>query len=347
VPTPFTSLEDSLARFSEAGFTSSETIGLVACGHSLGSVHATNFPDIVGTSPITPTNLQGGVSFDSTPAALDSTGMNEYLTGTGKAGGPLVTTSNISARSDLRLFSSDGNVTIRNLAQNTGQICSSLFEQMLDTVPSTVSLSDPITPMPWKVVDFQMHCSPGGSVSIEGLIRALWTDTAPPNQISYNVISSSGNTSTHLSDAASGSGSGLFGSTTYYHFLIGTSSPGTTSISLENYTYPINDEIFILASESTVSTNPNTIEIKAAVLTSSIAGGTMVGTLYVPEAQEGSKSPKITIVNVPMSFLSTNGAYTLYDGKVSVSNVTGVIAKVAVGNNGSKTVKTNLFAGGV
>ncbi len=29
VPTPFTSLEDSLARFSEAGFNNTQTIGLV------------------------------------------------------------------------------------------------------------------------------------------------------------------------------------------------------------------------------------------------------------------------------------------------------------------------------
>ncbi|CZR56980.1 related to beta-1,3 exoglucanase precursor [Phialocephala subalpina] len=359
VPTPFTAIEPTLAQFAQAGMSQSDTIGLVydlsfflspnadfasACGHSLGRVHAVNFPDIVGDSPITSTNLDGGVSFDSTPAALDPTGMNEYLTGTGKAGGPLVTSSNVSARSDFRLFNSDSNATITTLAANTGQICSGLFEKMLNTVPSTVSLSDPITAMPWKVVDFNMHISSGGSVRIEGLIRALWTDTAPPNQISYTLVSSSGNGSTHLSDAASGTGSGLFGSTTYYHFVIATDSPGTTGMTFEGFTYNFSDEIFILPSQSTVKSGANTIEIKAAVLTSTLNGGTMTGTLYVPETQEGTLAKKINIVTVPMTVLSTNGDYTLFDGLASVSGVSSVIAKVAVGDTGSKTVKTTLFA---
>ncbi|KUJ21869.1 heme peroxidase [Mollisia scopiformis] len=348
VPTPFTPIGPTLAQFAQAGFAANETIALVACGHSLGRVHAVNFPEIVGESPITSTNLDGGVTFDSTPTVLDPSGMNEYLTGTGSGGGPLVTTSNVSARSDFRLFSSDNNVTITNLAQNTGRICSGLFEKMLNTVPSTVTLSDPITPMPWKIVDFIMHCSPGGSVRIEGFIRALWTTTPPPNKITYNTVTSSGNVSRqHASDAASGSGSGLFGSTTYYHFVIGTDSPGTTSMNFQGYSYPIDDTIFVLPTQSTVKPDANTIEVKAAVLTSSLAGGTMEGTLYVPETQQGSMAKKITMVTVPMKFLSTNGNYTLFDGLVSVSNVEGVIAKVAVGSLGSKTVKTKLFNGGI
>lgn len=160
-------------------------------------------------------------------------------------------------------------------------------------------------------------------------------------------MTESGSISTHVSDAASGSGSGIFGNTTYYHFVIATPSPSTISMNFQNFSYPINDDIFILASQSTVKPAANTIEIKAAVLTSTLANGTMNGTLYVPETQQGSMAKKITIVDVPMQLLSTNGNYTLFHGLVSVSNVQGVIAKVAVGSNGSKTVKTKLFAGGV
>lgn len=61
VPTPFTAIEPTLAQFAQAGMSQSDTIGLVydlsfflspnadfasACGHSLGRVHAVNFPDI-------------------------------------------------------------------------------------------------------------------------------------------------------------------------------------------------------------------------------------------------------------------------------------------------------------
>lgn len=136
----------------------------------------------------------------------------------------------------------------------------------------------------------------------------------------------------------------MFGNTTYYHFVIATQSPGTVSMTFQNYTYPINDELFILASESTVKAAAGTIEIKAAVLTSSLGNGTMNGTLYVPENQQGSLGKKITLVSVPMKVLSVNGNYTLFDGKVGVSNTTGVIAKVSVGGMGSGTVKTSLFA---
>lgn len=103
----------------------------------------------------------------------------------------------------------------------------------------------------------------------------------------------------------------------------------------------------MLPSQSTVTSDAKTIEIKAAVLTSSLGSGTMDGTLYVPETQQGSMAKKISIVDVPMKVLSTNGDYTLFNGLVSVSNMEGVIAKVAVGSLGSKTVKTKLFAGGV
>lgn len=39
--------------------------------------------------------------------------VKEYLSGTGQQGGPLVTSATQSVRSDLRLYSSDNNKTMR------------------------------------------------------------------------------------------------------------------------------------------------------------------------------------------------------------------------------------------
>jgi catalase (peroxidase I) len=46
VPEPTTDIDTTLATFATAGFSQADAITLTACGHSLGSVHYTNFPDI-------------------------------------------------------------------------------------------------------------------------------------------------------------------------------------------------------------------------------------------------------------------------------------------------------------
>ena len=79
--------------------------------------------------------------FDDTPYVWDPTNLQEYLNGTGKAGGPLVTTTNITFQSDLRLFNNtDGNKTVKAMAvsQKTFEnTCFPIFQKMIDTVPKT------------------------------------------------------------------------------------------------------------------------------------------------------------------------------------------------------------------
>lgn len=319
----------------------------MSCGHSLGRIHFSNFPDIIDNSAVSPTNLNGGIGFDSTPAGLDPAGMNEYLTGTGGKGGPLVTSLNVSARSDLRLFSSDGNATIRDLSVNFGRTCSGLFTKMLDTVPSTVTLSDPVTPQTWKVTNLIYHISNGGSVRIEGLFRYLWTTVAPPDKVTYVTTSPRGKSATHRSNSVIGTGTSIFGNLTYWDFARAIDSPGTTVLSFQGVDYPINDKIFILPTQSRVEPDTKLIRIKAAVATSVTGGlGSATAILYVPVPQTGSKAVKITQVEVPLTQFSIAGNYTLYEGKLNVANVANVIAKVVLGENESQSVKTSLFKQG-
>ncbi|KAH6709093.1 heme peroxidase [Leptodontidium sp. MPI-SDFR-AT-0119] len=347
VPGPFTPLQPTLAQFAKAGFSATETIALVSCGHSLGRIHFSNFPDIVDNSAVSATNLNGGIGFDSTPAGLDPAGMLEYLDGTKGKGGPLVTSPNVAARSDLRLFISDGNATIRDLSQNFGRTCSSLFTKMLNTVPSSVSLSAPVTPQTWKVTNILMHISNGGSVRIEGLFRYLWTTVAPPEKVTYTTISPRGTSATHRSNSVIGTGTSLFGNTTYWDFARAIDSPGTTTLSFQGATYPINDMIFILPTQSRVEPDKLLIRIKAAAATSITAGiGDMEATLYVPVSQAGSKALKITTVKLPLKKFTVAGNYTLYEGKINVANVKNVVAKVVLGSSESQSVKTSLFKQG-
>jgi hypothetical protein len=194
VPGPADTLEFATNAFATAGFSQSDMIQAVACGHSIGSVHEVNFPDIVPLSVVNSTNLDGADSFDSTPAVFDNVGVTEYLTGTGKMGGPLVVGANMTTNSDLRIFSSDGNATIRALqpAQAFEDSCFAIFERMLDTVPKEVTLSDPIVVRPFILREGHLDLSSTGVVSYSGDIAGWSTATTPPSSVTYFYATSPG-----------------------------------------------------------------------------------------------------------------------------------------------------------
>ncbi|TVY22534.1 WSC domain-containing protein [Lachnellula hyalina] len=349
VPEPTTDLKTTLAQFAAAGFNQSETIALTACGHSLGRIHFSNFPDIVDASAVTSTNINGGVGFDATPAVFDNAVVTDYIGGTGAQGGLLVTAGNVSDRSDFRLYVSDNNVTMQALSvEATFQSqCNSLFERMINTVPAAVTLSDPITPMTWKAVDIGLDITPTGAVSISGYIRNLYYATAPPTVVYYDTSTANGTLSAvEVTTTALSSGTSIFGYTVYYGFNNTIASPGTTSLNFEGISYPVNDEIFILTAQSTSSRSD--FVLKAAALTSLTSGlGSMTGVLYVPERQQGTVVNKIVNTTVPMTAYATAGNYTLFSsGSVAVQNTRSVIAKVLLGDSASRTVKGDLFAQG-
>ncbi|KAF9260896.1 hypothetical protein L218DRAFT_556015 [Marasmius fiardii PR-910] len=77
--------------------------------------------------------------------------VTEYIDGTTE--NPLVNGANATMHSDLRVFSSDRNATMQSLSSPEvfNNTCRDLFERMINTVPSSVTLSDPIEPWDYKV----------------------------------------------------------------------------------------------------------------------------------------------------------------------------------------------------
>ncbi|KAJ7748379.1 heme peroxidase [Mycena metata] len=136
---PFRDLASHIASFKAQGFNETEMISLVACGHSLGGVR-----------------------------------VKEYLDGTTE--NVLVVGSNVTTRSDLRIFSSDSNVTMQSLASpdTFNQVCSDLIGRMLDTVPSTVTLTEPIEPLDFKVTNTLLFPQ-GGSLAFLATLRIIDT----------------------------------------------------------------------------------------------------------------------------------------------------------------------------
>lgn len=138
------------------------------------------FPTVVGPEAVSDNNTAGAVHFDNTVAVFDPFVVTEYLNGTGQQGGPLVTSFNVSSRSDLRLYESDGNATMIELAQQ-GQgflnACSTLLQRMVETVPSNVVLSDVISPMGIKPINASLDFDTTGNVIFTGYIRVSKLET--------------------------------------------------------------------------------------------------------------------------------------------------------------------------
>lgn len=159
--------------------------------------------------------------FDTTFDNFDSTVVNEYLKDT---------TDNLLVRgpsetnSDLRVFSIDGNKTMEAMADNATfqTTCANILERMINTVPKTVTLSDPLTPLPVKPYRPKATLNPDGTIAFDGWIRVATKDRTDKNlTVTMQYTNADGTTSPDnviqgvLPSVQGGSGSGLGGDFSY------------------------------------------------------------------------------------------------------------------------------------
>lgn len=140
---------------------------MVACGHSLGNIHSLDFPEMVEGEP-----AEANVAhFDSTPGEFDNVVVTEYLGNSTK--NPLVVGKNETMNSDKRIFESDGNKTMSSLANaSTFQSkCGDIFERLINTVPSSVTLSDPVEIIDVKPYVEVVSLQDDGAMLFQGRIR--------------------------------------------------------------------------------------------------------------------------------------------------------------------------------
>lgn len=107
-------------------------------------------------------------------AIFDTDVLSEYLDGTGNAGGPLVTSFNVSSRSDLRLYESDNNATMIKLRDSGAGFfgtCATLLQRMIETVPRNVVLSDIVSPLTIKPINATLDFDLQGRLIFTGSIR--------------------------------------------------------------------------------------------------------------------------------------------------------------------------------
>ncbi|KAF7531409.1 hypothetical protein G7054_g8941 [Neopestalotiopsis clavispora] len=167
VPEPTDDLEATREKFRKGGFNDEDMITMVACGHSLGNIHSVDFPEIV---PGEAADLNVG-HFDSTSSEFDNKVITEYLEN--DTANLLVVGANDTFNSDKRVFNADGNVTMSSLADPASfqEKCANVFERMINTVPSTVTLSEPIEILDVKPYVNPLRLQDDGTILFEGAIR--------------------------------------------------------------------------------------------------------------------------------------------------------------------------------
>ncbi|KAJ6577055.1 heme peroxidase [Mycena vulgaris] len=174
VPVPEGTLAQHIAAFQRQGFTATEMIGLVACGHTLGGVTAVDFPAINTGSGIAP--------FDDT-RLFDNHIATNYIQGPNinpLVKGPAVTDS------DARIFGSDGNITMRSFSSSAATFsstCATLIGRMVNTVPTGVTLRDPVVPIPFKPRDYLLSVTATGTLNLQ-----VTADIFGPSVINNNRV---------------------------------------------------------------------------------------------------------------------------------------------------------------
>ncbi|MCJ1279796.1 hypothetical protein MMC21_007620 [Puttea exsequens] len=332
VPEPETDVKTTLAEFSGAGFNQADSIGLTACGHTMGGVHHSTFPQIVPESAVGVNNAGGRIAFDDTVANFDVDAVRQYVSGSGNRGGPLVTTANKTVRSDLRLFSSDRNATVKKLAQSTDQFrstCAALFARMVDTVPTGVTLTSVIDPAQIKSANVTLNVDWSGKLRLSGFLRYIETasSTSAPASLTLVVIDRSGRISRATTKAMTDhvdNSNGIYGPTFHYPFTI--SFPGTTGLSgidVDGERLPLQDSLFVVPNLSSISPGLATYNILdpaheftfniTAALRTARPPRSLKGTIALPVSQAGNMSPKMDFsTTVEFSFIGTAGAFALY-----------------------------------
>ncbi|KAG6355115.1 hypothetical protein INS49_004196 [Diaporthe citri] len=329
VPAPETDLEETLVFFERAGFNQVDSIGLTACGHTMGSVHHGGFPDVVPESAVTPNNTNSGSNFDTSRAEFDTNVVHEYIDWTGNRGGPLVTTDNITTRSDLRLYESDGNATMQELydmGDGFLSTCVDLMGRMINTVPAGVDLGAPISPMEVKPINVTFDLDVQGSVELSGKIRAL--DTALP--IKASLVASDGSSEPVILKPENEEGSSVYGQTRYYSFSVPVhqdTSYTTLEISRDGAApapFPLQNDVFVVPSMTAVEGN----KVGFAVAVRATDYSPVDINVSAPARQQGTLAPKVTSHDAGARPGAVVPGYRLWEGSVDLgdASVTGAVS---------------------
>ncbi|KAF2854119.1 heme peroxidase [Plenodomus tracheiphilus IPT5] len=370
VPEAHTDLETSRRRFEMASFNQSEMITLIACGHSIGSVHSVDHPEIVITGEPAPENV---AHFDSTFGNLDNGVVTEYLDNS--TANPLVRNTNETLNSDKRIFASDGNETMRKLADKDHfkSQCEILLERMINLVPGDVKLSEPMVPSDIKPYIDSYQLVGNGSIEFAGRVRVRISPVTGRDRTSLTSAllptSRNGNQATEIStDRATWQLGMSFGylDESFQWFEFNKTLPASQALKSFNIRvdattydnagtggYPVNPDILFQQRQSCVTwdadTNKGTLTVVAAVSKSLLGNGAIPQMRVIQRIdQERNFIPRLEPEMVKMTRLSKETAdYVYYNASTFLGrNGLSTSFDLEVGDSKVKFIQTGGLVGG-
>ncbi|KAG0649039.1 WSC domain-containing [Hyphodiscus hymeniophilus] len=321
-------------QFARMGFNNSAMIQMTACGHTLGGVHAGNFPTIVAPGTV----ANDYQLFDSTEE-WDSLVASRYVNGPDTDPLAVGISTSSGRNSDFAVFNIDKNVTIKTMTPTDAfnKQCQAILQEMIEVVDTTlVTLSSVIVPYEVKPSGLQLTLLAGGTqLQFSGYIRVR-TTTRSVTAVQLIYTDSSGNANAGTITASdAGTANGFDDSFEFYSFranlpiassissfIITVSSNGLTqTYNNGGNGFPVSDSVIVQTPQSCIANGKLTVV--AAVRSTVTTPVNMTVTQKVAQtAGSPITSPLPSLVST--SSIMTKGAavgpYTLYS--VSMTGVT-------------------------
>ncbi|KAF2799827.1 WSC domain-containing protein 2 [Melanomma pulvis-pyrius CBS 109.77] len=364
VPLPQNPISIFKTQFDRFGYNATEMIQFTACGHSLGGLHQVNFPDVINQG-VFPNDY---AVMDTTSTVFDNRVVTEYLDGTTQ--NPLVVGKSVSTKrnSDYVVYNSDNNVTIAGMrdAQAFANTCKTMFQRMIEIVPSGVTLTDIITPYEIKPYDLQLTLLDGGSkINFTGDIR-VQTTQRPAASISQVQLVYKDRTgaaaSTPITATIRGSASGFDDTFQFYSFsaqlsaetsissfsvVITKTSDITETWDNNGAGFKVDDNVIYQAPQSCLDASGKLTVVAAA------RNGTVSPNLKVVVKNPRASPivvPALSTATIAMATQSAVGSYQLYfasytfSGSQAQSAVLGVSAGSSSDNYKNASSLSNVCA---
>ena len=317
------------------------------------------FPTVVGPDAVTPNNLAGGIHLDSTVDVFDPLVVHEYVNGTGQQGGPLVTSFNVSSRSDLRLYESDNNATMIALAnQGSGFLstCVTLLQRMIETVPAGVVLSPVIKPQTVKPINATLDFDSEGNLIFSGYIRTLTPIGTTAPAASPLILTTSTSLKPTVLTAQTSSGYNIFGTTLFFPFSTKISDPSffhyftVLGESIPMSTFEVQSNSFVVPSLTSITYSKASTAVNFTVAITNGGGYLRRRTsapsvkVSAPLPQMGTLGPAISsLEDVAVASAGSKAGYALWQGSAEFGAMaTGAVSVEIM--SGSETVDL-LFVG--
>ncbi|KAI3392066.1 hypothetical protein diail_6295 [Diaporthe ilicicola] len=361
VPQPEHSIEQFREQFSRMGFTAQEMIQVTACGHTIGGVHETEFPELVE---------EGEAPSDSTVAMFDEKVITEYLDN--NTTNPLVVGPAVvqGKDSDSRIFGSDANVTVKAMAdpQSFQDVCRKVLQKMIEVVPTGITLSDPIEPYMVKPVDLRLTLEQGARhLQLSGNIRVKTSNLSTKEIAQMEILYRNrygehdcGIGSCLITATARGSGYGLDDSFTFFpvdatipvdtgisSFLVTLVLTNGTRLLFDNngHAYPMQDAVILLRRQTCLLQYTGKISVTAAVRNDRTYLPTNLTISYkVPRL--GLPVSGLHEMTTAMTKGDCVGPYTLYSANWTIPGGISYSSRTDVSNGEGETLLADDFAYG-